>query len=297
MNQSRHTETVKSHQRVIERECPCENSAVKIKMRRSAPLPFLGTMLLAALFLARAASAQQQSAQNPQSPSPGATAQTQTEQPRAEGGNSESQSKEPEVNPEDDRLFGVLPNYLTVENAASVPPLTSGGKFKLVAKNTFDPVVYPFIGFIALVNQAADSDPGFGQGFAGYAKRYGASFGDSVVGNFMAGAILPSVLKQDPRYYQRVHGGFGRRALYSVSRILITRSDSGHRQFNSSEIFGNLVQAGISNAYHPAQDRTIGNTMRGWGNGLGWDTMSNLSQEFWPDIHVWLKQKFGGKHR
>src|SRR5271157_504798 len=81
---------------------------------------------------------------------------------------------------------------------------------------------------------------------------------------------------QDPRYFQLVQGGIKRRAIYSVGRILIPRTDSGHNQFNSSGIVGNLVAAGISNAYHPAQDRTFVNTLSVWGTSVGWDTMANL---------------------
>lgn len=194
--------------------------------------------------------------------------------------------------PENDRLFGVLPNYLTVENEALVPPLSAGGKFKLVARNAFDPTIFPFIGFLALVGQAQKSEPDFGQGAAGYGRRYGTSFGDATIGSFMTGAAFPSLFRQDPRYYQLVHGGFRRRSFYAVSRIFVTRSDSGRSQFNAAEIIGNLVAAGIANSYHPAQDRGLANTLSVWGSDTGWDTVANFSQEFWPDIHRWMKRRF-----
>jgi hypothetical protein len=259
---------------------------------------FFGIVLVTALAIPISASARQQSPQKPQETAATA-AQSQPAQVQPGQANSagENQNQAQGTSPKNDRLFGVLPNYLTVENQATVPPLTSGGKFKLVSKNVFDPVIFPFIGFIALVNQGQNSDPGFGQGAAGYAKRYGASFGDATIGGFMTGAIFPSVFKQDPRYYQLVHGGFRRRALYSITRIIITRTDSGRRQLNSSELIGNFVAAGISNAYHPAEDRSFHNTLTGWGNDTGWDMMANIAQEFWPDIHVWLKQKFGSGRR
>ncbi len=205
---------------------------------------------------------------------------------------SPSESQQQQTSPKNDRLFGVLPNYLTVEDEDKVPPLTTGGKFKLVSRNAFDPAIFPFIGFIALVSQAQNSEPEYGQGAAGYAKRYGAAFGDATIATFMTGAVFPSLFKQDPRYYQLVHGGFKRRLVYSVGRILITRSDSGHSQFNSSEIVGNFFAAGIANAYHPADDRSFVNTLSVWGTDTGWDTMANIAQEFWPDIHRWLKKKF-----
>jgi len=245
---------------------------------------------------------QQKDQQTPQSQeaaasTSGTTAPSQQAQNGPGGSTSVHQGQQAAVTPKDDRLFGVLPNNLTVENEAQVPALGSKGKFKLVAKNSFDPVIFPFIGFIALVGQVQNSEPEFGQGPVGYGRRYGTAFGDSTIGSFMTGAIFPSLFRQDPRYYQLVHGGLKRRALYAVSRIVITRTDSGRDQFNSSEILGNFVAAGISNAYHPAQDRSFTNTVSIWGTGTGWDTVANLAEEFWPDIHVWLKQKFSPDER
>ena len=235
---------------------------------------------------------EQKPAQRPQASDAMAAISRHSEQNNPDDPRAQDQGQTQHATPENDRLFGILPNYLTVENEAKVPSLTSKGKFKLVAKNAFDPAIYPFIGFLALISQAQDSEPEFGQGAAGYGRRYGAAFGDATIGSFMTGAVSPSIFKQDPRYFQLVRGGFKRRAFYSVSRIFVTRTDSGHNQFNSSEIFGNLVAAGISNVYHPAQDRGFVNTLSIWGSDTGWDAMSNLAQEFWPDVHRWLKRKF-----
>jgi len=189
------------------------------------------------------------------------------------------------INPQNDRLFWTLPNYLTVENAKQVSPLTTGQKFKLVTKDTFDPVVYPFISFVAAIGQATNSEPSFGQGSSGYAKRYGTAFADNAIGNYMTEATLPSLLRQDPRYYQLGQGSFFRRVGYTLSRTFVTRADSGRPQFNYSEIGGNAIAAGISNAYHPMQDRTVVNTIGVWWTQIGWDTAANLAKEFWPDIH------------
>ena len=191
-----------------------------------------------------------------------------------------------------DRLFMVLPNYLTVENESKVPPLTAAGKFKVVAKNSFDPAIFPFIGVIALVGQAENSDPEYGQGMEGYGKRYAAAFGDATIGSFMTSATFPALLRQDPRYYQMGHGGFSRRLFYSISRIFVTRGDSGRHQFNTSEIAGNLAAAGISINYHPAQERNVPSTLTVWGTDTGWDALSNVLKEFWPDI----RRKFSKKH-
>ena len=177
-----------------------------------------------------------------------------------------------------------MPNFLTVENAVNVPPITVGEKFRLTAKDSWDPVEIPFVGIVAAIGQAQNSEPSYGQGAAGYGKRYGTAFADNTIGNFMTEAIFPSLLKQDPRYFQMARGGFLRRAGYALSRLVVTRTDSGHSQFNYSEIAGNGVAAGIALAYHPAEDRSFSNTMSVWGTQLVWDGISNELKEFWPDI-------------
>ncbi len=189
------------------------------------------------------------------------------------------------VGKSNDRLFWTLPNFLTVENAADVPPLAPGAKFKLVLRTSFDPVQAVYIGFLAGLGQAENSEAGFGQGAAGYMKRFAASFTDNVDENLWTAAILPSVFHQDPRYYQLGKGGFFHRIGYSISRQIVTRGDSGKSEFNLSEVLGSATAAGISNLYHPASDRTFANTMSVWLTQLAWDTVSSAVKEFWPDIH------------
>jgi hypothetical protein len=183
-----------------------------------------------------------------------------------------------------DRLFWTLPNLLAVENAGQAPRLTSKGKFKVALRTSFDLAVYPYVGILAGISQAQNSEPGYGQGAAGYWKRYGATFADNADETFWTTAILPSLLHQDPRYYRLGKGGFLHRFGYAVSRQFITRSDLKHGQFNFSEIAGSAISAGISNAYHPAGDRTFANTMSVWWTQLGWDTVVGIAKEFWPDI-------------
>jgi hypothetical protein len=183
-----------------------------------------------------------------------------------------------------DRLFGVLPNYATVETEHQFGPLTVGDKFKLTSDSMFDAVTFPFIGLEALISQAQNSDPEYGQGMKGYGARYGTAYGDALFGTMMTTSVFPSLLHQDPRYFQLGRGSVLHRSLYSVGRIFVTRNDDGSHGFNYSEIAGNLVAAGISNAYHPAQERTVSNTMSVWGTDIMWDAVSNVAKEFWPDI-------------
>jgi len=194
--------------------------------------------------------------------------------------------------PQNDRIFWALPNNLTVEEASSLPPLTVGQKFAVTAKDSFDPVVFGFIGLEAGIGQASNTEPKFGQGLKGYSKRYGVAFADNAIGNFMTSAIFPAMLHQDPRFYQMESGGFFHRAWYAATRVLVTRSDSGKAQFNFSEILGNGMAAAISNAYHPGP-RTLGSNVSIWGTQIGWDIAAYEMKEFWPDIHRF----FVGRHQ
>jgi hypothetical protein len=206
-----------------------------------------------------------------------------------------------------DRLFYALPNFLTLQNGAKLPPLTAKQKFKVVALGTFDPVQYPWWGLISAIGQANNSEPAYGQGWVGYAKRYGTTAGDSTIENFMVGAVFPSILHQDPRFYQSGKGGFAGRTGYAISRIFVIRSDSGRHQFNFSEILGSALAASISTySYHPrsaiistpsnphkfiGSDRTLTNTATVWGTQVGLDTITIVIKEFWPDVHRKMARK------
>jgi hypothetical protein len=272
-----------------------------INRNRWTPRFVLGTMVIALLLLASLLPASQdQPAPAPakgssQDQSKTAENNKPADTPKQNGEAQEPASPNPTsptpTSPTNDRLFYTLPNYLTVENASQLPPLTAGQKFKLVAQGSFDPVEYPFVGVVALIGQGRNDEASFGQGARGYAKRYAVDFTDNTIGNFMANATLPWLLRQDPRYYQLGKGGFVHRALYAASRILVTRTDSGKKQFNYSEIAGNALAGAISNIYHPQQDRTVSNTVSVWWTEVAWDAAGFEMKEFWPDLRRYLHKK------
>ena len=145
-----------------------------------------------------------------------------------------------------------MPNFLTLENAGQVPPLTPGQKLKVVLRGSVDYVEYAWYGAILGIGQWEDSEPAYRQGAEGYGKRYATNFASGTIENFFTGAIFPTILHQDPRFFQSCQGGFWHRTDYAVRRIFVTRTDSGHSQFNYSEIVGSAVAAAIStNTYHP----------------------------------------------
>jgi hypothetical protein len=198
---------------------------------------------------------------------------------------------DPQSGGSNDRLFWTLPNFLSLENAHSIAPLTSAQKFRLVARASFDPMNIPFFAFLAGISQADNSESGYGQGSIGYAKRFGSNFADGTSENFFVQAVFPSIFRQDPRYYQDGKASFWRRTGYAASRIAVIRGDSGHMQLNISELAGSAAAAALSNMYRPITDRTLPNTVEIWGSMMGWDTFFNMLREFWPDIRRKVHQR------
>lgn len=234
-------------------------------------------ILAVAIFVSAAAGFAQQPEQNPAGPSQVQSSSNQNIR--------DAQSRPPEPGTSNDRLFYALPNFLTIRQTDGIQPLSSAEKFRVVARGSFDYVQPVWYGVLAGIAQAENSEPSFGQGMRGYAKRYGTAAADGTIEDFMTGAVLPSLLHQDPRYFQSGQGGFWRRTGYAVSRIVVTRSDSGRAEFNFSEIIGSALSAGISNyTYHPRADRTLANTAHGWGMQIGYDTLTIALKEFWPDL-------------
>jgi hypothetical protein len=181
---------------------------------------------------------------------------------------------------EKQRVLGVIPNFY-VSYVPDAVPLTSKQKFGLAWKTTIDPVSFGLVGAIAGIQQAQNTFSGYGQGAQGYAKRYGASYADFVSGTFIGSAILPSLLKQDPRYFYKGSGSRRSRLLYAIVNAVICKGDNGHWQTNYSNIFGNLAAGGISNLYYPASDRngatlTFENALI----GIGATGAANVLQEF-----------------
>jgi len=191
-----------------------------------------------------------------------------------------------------DRLFFALPNFLSLENSAHVPPMTVKQKFQVSVRSSFDWFQYPWYGALAGISQARNSEPGYGQGAEGYAKRYASQFADGTIENFMVNAVVPSLLRTDPRYYQLGKGSVLKRTGYALSRLVITRTDSGHNTFNTAEIGGSLAAAAISTySYHPEADKTFSNTTTVWAAQVGYDAIRIVLNEFWPD----LRRKFHKK--
>ena len=180
---------------------------------------------------------------------------------------------------EKQRALGILPNFYVsyISNAA---PLSPRQKFELAGKVIVDPVTFGLTAVIAGIQQSDDELGGYGQGAQGYAKRYGAAYADTVTGTLIGNAILPSLLKQDPRYFYKGTGSKRSRVLYAMANSVICKGDNGHWQPNYSGILGSLAAGGISNLYYPAHDRGAGLTFENTLIGIGATAAANILQEF-----------------
>ena len=180
---------------------------------------------------------------------------------------------------EKQRVLGVVPNFY-VSYVPNPVPLNSRQKFQLAWKTMIDPVTFGLTGATAGVQQAQNDFSGYGQGAQGYAKRFGAAYADNVTSTFIGSALLPSLLKQDPRYFYKGTGSTGSRILYAIANAVICKGDNQRWQFNYSAILGGLASGAISNLYYPPQDRGASLVFENTAIGTGETAIFNLLQEF-----------------
>jgi len=181
---------------------------------------------------------------------------------------------------EKQRVLGAIPNFYVsyIPNAA---PLTSKQKFKLAWRTVIDPFTIVVVAGTAGVEQAQNHFAGYGQGAEGYGKRFGAGYADMAAGTFIGAAVLPSLLKQDPRYFYKGTGSVAARGFYAIANSIICKGDNGRWQPNYSNVLGNLAAGGLSNLYYPEQDRNGADlTLENAAIGIGATAIANLFQEF-----------------
>jgi Carboxypeptidase regulatory-like domain len=194
---------------------------------------------------------------------------------------SPSEEAEAEIKDEEkQRVLGVVPNFYVTYNHAAVP-LKPKQKFELAWKEIIDPLSFGVTAAVAGIEQGTNAFGGYGQGAQGYGKRYGASYADLVTSTFIGSAMLPSLLKQDPRYFYKGTGSIRSRILYALATSVVCKGDNGHWQANYSAIAGSLASGGISNLYYPEADRNgAALTFEKALIGIGSSAATNLLQEF-----------------
>lgn len=181
---------------------------------------------------------------------------------------------------EKQRVLGVLPNFY-VSYAKNPVPLTSRQKFSLAWESNISPFTFLLTAATAGAEQASNTFAGYGQGMQGYGKRFGANYADTFISNELGGAILPSLFRQDPRYFYKGVGSIRARTEYAIASAVMCKGDNMRWQVNYSGILGGLASGGISNLYYPQSDRSSAAlTFENLGVGLAGSALQNIFQEF-----------------
>jgi hypothetical protein len=178
------------------------------------------------------------------------------------------------------RVLGVFPNF-RVSYLPDAAPLNSRQKFQLTWKTVADPVRFLTVGGVAGIQYARNDYSGFGGGPQGYAKRYAALYATVLTGSVITNAVMPTVFKQDPRYFYKGTGSTSSRVGYALSRAVVRKGDNGRSQADYSRILGHLASGAISNFYYPEEDRRgVGLTLRNTALGIAGAAAGNIMQEF-----------------
>lgn len=185
------------------------------------------------------------------------------------------------------RILGLMPNFRAVSAGALPPPPTPKEAFVIATKNSFDYSSFVFVGITSGLADISEAHPSLGEnGLTAFGQYAWRGLLDKSIGNYMVIWALPTVLHEDERYYAKGEGPFLMRGVYAATRILITPDYHGHNTFNASEIFGRALGQGISTAYYPKADRTVGALAVKFGWAVGRDALTNAFREYWPDIAV-----------
>lgn len=235
------------------------------------------------------AAASQSSSQS-QQPSPGTTPASQSSSSQqgtsqqADAEKSQHDKAEEQLKQQEkQRVMGVMATFNTTQNPDAVP-LSSGQKFKLFFRSSIDPWPFLLTGVVAGIGQAQDSNPTWGEGMQGYGKRFGAGYGDYFIGNLFGNAILTSLLREDPRYFQKGTGNRMKRFLWAAGSTVWCKRDNGTWGPNYANVGGNMIGAAIGRFYYPASGRTVGQTIS---DGLTVSAEGVVGAEvieFWPDM-------------
>jgi hypothetical protein len=177
------------------------------------------------------------------------------------------------------RLFGVLPNFYVAYDTRFVP-LSPKLKFQLALRTSTDVATFLGAGFLAGIDMASDVAPHYEQGASGYGKRFGAAYAGAAIDIVLGGAILPTLFKQDPRYFYQGTGSKKSRMLHAISSPFVAKGDNGHWQMNISSIGGDLGASAMTNLYYPESDRGGGLVVKGFLEATGARIASSVLQEF-----------------
>lgn len=226
----------------------------------------------------------QDSKDKPDAPAPAKPQDAKSSEGQKPADDKKDDKKDDQEGKQSKRMFGIVPNFAAVDANTILPPLSVRGKFKIATEDSVDYSSFVWAGILAGQSMALRADPELRNGPAGYGRYYWRAFADQASGSYFTEAIVPALTHEDPRYYTLGHGGFFHRTGYAISRVVLTKTDSGGTGFNYSEIVGNALEAGLSTAYYPPEERGWSNTGLNYVSQIEAAVTNNIFREFWPDI-------------
>jgi hypothetical protein len=229
----------------------------------------------------------------PDSAQASSSSQAGTQQPGTES--SQPQTAEEQLKQQEkQRVMGVMATFNTTRNRDALP-LSPGQKYQLFFKSATDPWPFLLASVVGGIGQAEDSNPEWGQGVQGYAKRFGAGYSDYFIGNFFGNAVLPSLWHEDPRYFQKGTGSAGSRFLWAAGSTVWCKRDKGGFGPNYANVIGNFIGVAIARAYYPPSDRTVSGTIQDGVTVSAEGIVGAEVIEFWPDLARHYKKKHAEK--
>ena len=208
-----------------------------------------------------------------------------TQNPAAQKPDSDAAKKNKPL-PQPKRILGIMPNYRAVSAGVIPPPPTPREAFVVATRNSFDYSAFVFVGVTSLLAEGTNAHTQLGKGVGGYWAYYWRGYLDKTDGNYWVDWAMPTVFRQDERYYAMGEGGILKRGIYAASRELITPNYHGKNSFNASEILGRGISQAISLTYYPSQTQTLSGYTQKFAYAVGRDALTNVFREFWPDINA-----------
>ena len=215
---------------------------------------------------------------------PPAFADNPTYKPASDPDNS-IQNAGPQRDENTKRIAGIIPNFQSKDDIPeNRHPMTPREKYVLAFHQTVDVSAHFGNLFQAMLQQAYNGQPRYGEGWSAYASRFGAAEADQATSAFFIFGFLPHALHDDPRYWRKRYGSVWSRIKYSASRTVVTYTDDRRNTFNVPQVLGQLLQQGISTAYYPPVDRSASAVFQNWGTNLAYNSAYNVLKEFYPDF-------------
>ncbi|HWF08870.1 MAG TPA: hypothetical protein VG297_10415 [Bryobacteraceae bacterium] len=129
--------------------------------------------------------------------------------------------------------------------------------------------------------QRADTPTEWGQGGAGYARRFGNSYAQHIMRQTIRYGVS-DMLHEDNRYMLSGETAVGARIKYAVASSFLARRDDGTRRVSISRLGGYVAVAFISREWQPHTTNGAQNAASNIGNTVATEVGFNIAREFFP---------------